>query len=274
VARVAATAMVAAAATLTAPLPPASAAGCSSATGVTVVVEFNQLGGGAQVKCDRSGGGDSAASLFTSNGFRLEYAKRQPGFVCRVSGVPASDPCIDTSPSDAYWSLYWSDGQSGRWAYSSTSAGSLTIPDGGYVAFTWKQGAAAAPPRTSATPHEQPPPPSAQPTKAPSAAPPTPSPSPSESESPSESATPSQPAAPAKPDKKKPKKTPKPSDATTASSTPSPTVETGDDISPTASPPDAGDDGLPVWVAPGLIVLLFVAAGVTVVVRRRGAAGS
>ena len=42
---------------------------------------------------------------------------------------------------------------------------------------------------------------------------------------------------------------------------------------PTASPVDA-DGGLPGWVAPGMVVLLFGAAGVTVVLRRKGTAGS
>lgn len=272
---VVAAALVAAAVIVTGPTPPASAAPCASATGVTVVVDFNQLGGGVQLRCDRSGGGDTAASLFTSNGFPLTYAQRQPGFVCRVSGVPASDPCVETSPSDAYWSLYWSDGKSGRWAYSSTSVGSLRIPEGGYVAFSWKQGSAPAQPSASASPHEAPPPP--PPPSQPAQGPPAPSSlPPSPSASPSETVAPSRSAAPAKPDKKKtprPKLRPKPSEAPTTPSTPTPTIDTGDVLAPTASPPDADDDGLPGWVAPGLIVLLFAAAAVTVVVRRRGAPG-
>ena len=78
-------------------------------------------------------------------GYTFTYVQRQPGFVCRINGQPASDPCVNTPPVDAYWGLWWSDGTSGTWTYSSVAAGSLTIPDGGYVAFAWQSGARSAP---------------------------------------------------------------------------------------------------------------------------------
>jgi hypothetical protein len=114
---------------------PAAAAACSGATGVTVVVDHGALGGGVDQVCNSGGGGHDAISLFTGAGFSLTYVQSQPGFVCRINGQPASDPCVRTPPSDAYWGLWWSDGRSGTWSYSSLGAGSLTVPDGGYVAF-------------------------------------------------------------------------------------------------------------------------------------------
>ena len=92
---------------------PAVAAGCSGSTGVTVVVDHHQLGGGVQQACDADGGGKAASTVFPDSGFPLTYVQRQPGFVCRVSGAPASDPCVNTPPASAYWSLWWSDGKSG-----------------------------------------------------------------------------------------------------------------------------------------------------------------
>jgi hypothetical protein len=317
---------VAAAAALAAAVPvlsvataaPAHAAACPTGAGVTVVVDFNQLGRGVQEKCDGSGGGDSAASLFSSNGFPLTYAQRQPGFVCRVSGVPTSDPCVNTSPTNAYWGLYWSDGKSGTWSYSSLGAASLRIPDGGYVAFSWKQGSAAAPPSTSPTAHASTQPSQStqptQPTRSPQGSPSgggngsggsrggdngddnggdaeagssgSGSPSASGPAAPSDPAKPSRPSEPSrssKPSKhdargeqeqgrKKRKASAEPSTSATSdpSVSPSDAVESG--ANPTASPP-APDDGLPGWVAPGLIAVLFAAAGATVLVRRRGAAG-
>ncbi|MDX6371065.1 MAG: hypothetical protein QOD98_53, partial [Nocardioidaceae bacterium] len=88
---------------------PASAAACSGATGVTVVVDHGSLGGGVEQVCNAGGGGEDAVSLFTGAGFALTYVQRQPGFVCRINGQPASDPCVNTPPSDAYWGLWWSD---------------------------------------------------------------------------------------------------------------------------------------------------------------------
>jgi hypothetical protein len=311
---------------------PAQAAACSTASGVTVVVDFNQLGGGVRVACDGSGGGDSAASLFTSNGFSLTPVARFPSFVCRVNGAPASDPCQNTPPSDAYWSLYWSDGRSGRWSYSSQSAYSLKIPDGGYVAFSWKQGSASAPPSASASPHA-PEPSSATQTPA-TQSPATQSPNsqspnsqspngqspngqspngqssngqsgggarngggggdgddtggaadpaaggqPSASTSPSASGSASGGGSTRSPGPGKPGRTghkaeePKGEQDGKPGAEPAatPTDAADPDVAPTASPP-AADDGLPGWVAPGLIAVLFAAAGATVLVRRRGAA--
>ena len=121
------------------PGAPADAAGtgCTPGHGVTVVVEFNQLGGHDVRLCDVGGGGRTAARLLQDNGLPLTYVQRQPGFVCRVAGVPAQDPCVNTPPDDAYWSLWWSDGSTGRWTYATTGVDSLTIPDGGSVALAW-----------------------------------------------------------------------------------------------------------------------------------------
>ncbi|MEJ7834532.1 MAG: hypothetical protein WKF79_16585, partial [Nocardioides sp.] len=128
---------------------PADAAACPTETGVSVIVDFNGLGGGVQGTCESDGGGKSASTLFAQAGFPLTYAQRQPGFVCRVSGVPTSDPCVNTSPANAFWALWWSDGKSGRWTYSTLGASSLTIPDGGYVGFSFDDVDGQAPPSTT-----------------------------------------------------------------------------------------------------------------------------
>ncbi|CAM3547268.1 hypothetical protein NOZE110980_03610 [Nocardioides zeicaulis] len=113
-----------------------------------MVVDYRELGGSTATACATDGGGESAAAVFASVGVDLTYAARQPGFVCRVEGVPTSDPCVNTSPTNAYWGLWWSDGSSGSWTYSSSGVGSLTVPAGGSVAWSWQQdrgGSPAAP---------------------------------------------------------------------------------------------------------------------------------
>lgn len=172
---------------------PAAAAGFCSGDGVNVVVDFHQLGGGVQKGCDPSGGGKAAASVFPAAGFPLTYAQKQPGFVCRVEGKPASDPCVDTPPPDAYWGLWWSDGESGAWTYSSSGVGSLKVPSGGSVAFSWNAGGGTAkpgvaPPTTPSTPTPKPTPepkPKPQPAPKPTSKPaPEPAPAPSRTPSP------------------------------------------------------------------------------------------
>ncbi|VXB83961.1 hypothetical protein [Nocardioides sp. AX2bis] len=117
---------------------PAAAATCGGGPGVTVVVDRAGLGGGTTTGCDGDGG--RATDNFADTGVGLTYAQRDPGFVCRVGGAPASDPCVNTSPADAYWGLWWSDGTSGTWRYSSVGVGSLTVPAGGSVAFRFNDG--------------------------------------------------------------------------------------------------------------------------------------
>jgi len=303
VARLVAAVALTAAAGIVLPAVSASAAACSSADGVTVVVDYNELGGGVKQVCDSGGGGKSATQLFSGNGFALDYVQRQPGFVCRVNGKPsqAQDPCVNTPPTDAYWGLWWSDGESGDWVYSSESASGLNVPDGGYVAFSWNGSADRSPPGASPSPHEP------DPTDDPDPEPPGDgnggggnggggggngggsggdkgggsggSPTSSPSDSPSGSAS----AAPGKADKSdKPGKGDKTDKAGTtgddktdedvsASADPAePESSESTEVAPTAGPPsDAGDDGLPAWVAPVGIGVLFAAAGVVALVRRR-----
>ncbi len=155
--------------------PPAAADACSADTGVTVVVDFNQLAAGhPQGTCVSGGGGATARSLFRSAGFAMQDAQRQPGFVCRVNQLPDEDRerCVNTPPGSAYWGLWWSRGDAGAgWVYASEGVDSLNVPDGGMVAFAWDQQSGNVPP-------------DADPVR-PSATEPAPSPSPSPSQQPS-----------------------------------------------------------------------------------------
>ncbi|SFH75385.1 hypothetical protein SAMN05216561_102120 [Nocardioides psychrotolerans] len=288
---------------------PAVAAGCSSASGVTVVVDFNQLGGGVASGCISGGGGQKASALFPSAGHPLTYAQRQPGFVCRVSGVPAEDPCVNTSAANAYWGLWWTDGKGGDWVYSSLGAASLTIPDGGYVGFSWDESGGDAKPSFTPAPH---PAPSPTPTPTPTAQPSQPAPGggsgsgggqdadfgsteggqgsdggpasstpqptepvdaaddpasdPSGDPSPSATAAPGRPSPPGKPGASA-----DPSASATPAASPSDEATgapySDDPVSPTAA--TTSDDGLPAWVAPALIVLVFASAGGVFLQRRR-----
>lgn len=117
-------------------------AGCSTDE-VTVVVDFNELGGETRVACHPGGG--TAAQVFEATGFPLTYthAPGMQGYVCSVSGVPKDGPCTE---GDSYWSLWWSEG-SDEWAYATLGADQLEIEPGGHVGFAWHEGDLdAAPP--------------------------------------------------------------------------------------------------------------------------------
>lgn len=263
---------------------PAAAAACSSAEGVTVVVDFHELGDGLHQVCDPDGGGDSAASLFPANGFPLDYVQRQPGFVCRVSGEPADDPCVNTPPPDAYWGLWWSDGESSAWTYSSEGAGSLNIPEGGSVAFSWNGSETKTPPGADPATHADEP----SPTPAtgpggggggqggpgaggsgggpPSTADPSGTSTASPSDDPSRRERDGARAGGRKQDRDEESDGP--------SDEPSDSSPTTMDPTPVADPASSADDAsLPAWVAPTVAGSLFAVAGVVALVRRRMRAG-
>lgn len=106
----------------------ASAAGaaangpCPGTTGVTVVVDFRELGGGIVVRCAPGSPGSGFAALEQA-GFAATPPLRTPGFVCRLDGKPsaATEACVGTPPTTAYWS-YWRAPRGGSWSYSPNGA--------------------------------------------------------------------------------------------------------------------------------------------------------
>ena len=250
---------------------PAEAAACPGTSGVTVVVEFHELGRGSAQTCVADGGGHTADRLLKDAGYSLDYVQRFPGFVCRLDGLPADDPCVNTPPDDAYWSLWWSDGTTGKWTYASLGAASLTIPVGGYVAMVWDGSTGTVVPAASPAVHPTPTP---TPTQRPT---PTSTPTPAPTASPTAAATTTAPTpTPTKKPTRKPTKQPtkQPTVTATPSASASPsTAEPTDE--PTDLPPSdavdgsSDDGGLPGWVPPVLVVVLLGVAGTVAVLRRR-----
>lgn len=279
----------------------AAAAACSSATGVTAVVDFNELGGGVTAGCDGDGGGRPASEVFRDAGYQLQYSQ-QPGmngFVCKVQGQPADGDCAQ---NDQFWSLWWSDGRSGRWVFANEGVGSLDVPDGGYVAFSWHQGSGeAAPPDANPTPHPEPAQPETStgqggsggndggggrgddpadgqdgddgrdgPQAGPADRPTSSAPSPTPSATVTASASPS---ASARPERKRRRDTvaPEPSPTATLSSSELPeAAEITAGPPPDTSAPDEGGGSTGSWIAIGLAVLVLGAAALVPVLRRRG----
>ncbi|MGC4109203.1 MAG: hypothetical protein QM747_01980 [Nocardioides sp.] len=281
VVRLAVATLAVAAAGVVASGSPAGAATCGSTAGVSVVVDFHQLGSGAvQSACDSGGAGKYASAQFADVGHTLTFVQSEP-FVCQVDGL-GSPQCAHTPPANAYWSLWWSDGKSGTWTYASLGVASLKVPAGGYVALSWQKGTTQVPPRVSPKAHTSATP-TAHPTSHPTSRPPSPTggttsappPTPSTSATPSgsNSATGGGHRHQASTKQARPHHHP--------GSTPSagPSDEAGTAL-PTGSSGDggsgsggSGSGGLPGWVAPAGIVALFVAGGAVALVRRTSSGG-
>ncbi|MFN7151591.1 MAG: hypothetical protein ACK4V6_19185, partial [Microthrixaceae bacterium] len=116
---------------------------CTTPSGVTVVVDFQELGGGVHVRCAPQPATNGFEALRQA-GIDFSTTVRFPGFLCRIAGEPSSDPCQTTSPATAYWS-YWIAQRGGPWCYSNLGAGNRTPPPGSVEGWSFSLG------RTSST---------------------------------------------------------------------------------------------------------------------------
>lgn len=144
---------------------PAAAAGPSSqwhdgacapddTVGVTVVVDFQELGGGVNVRCTERAPRDGADALDAAGISWQGVVRWGRGFVCKIAGQPADDPCIDTPPASAYWS-YWLAPRGGSWCYSNLGVLARTPPPGtveGWSFSLGRDGGQSPPPRTAPPP--------------------------------------------------------------------------------------------------------------------------
>ena len=89
---------------------PASAAdgACADGTGVTVVVDFTDLGGGIQAGCAQPDPATGRAALLAAG---FVATDSQPGLLCAIDAMP--DPC-PTTFQGSFWS-YWHSTPDGEW---------------------------------------------------------------------------------------------------------------------------------------------------------------
>jgi len=253
--------------------PAAQAAACSGTSGVTVVVQFPDW---TEIGC-AAGNPSSGFAALTSAGFSLTYAQGNgAGALCRIDGVPGSNPCTSMPPANAYWS-YWHAKPGGSWGYASTGGGAYDPAPGSVEGWRFGDGKTAPstkPPAVSSpkpTPKPSPKPstkPSAKPAPEPTAKPTT------ATQAAAPTATASGTAAPTAT-----------ATASASSAAPSPSASTSDDASsdPTADTtvaaagtedeaPGASDDsgGLS-WVwGVALLAVVGTAGTVTYLRRRQG----
>ncbi|MFI9813508.1 hypothetical protein [Saccharothrix variisporea] len=255
---------------------PVAASAASECSGVTVVVDFGSLGGGVRTGC---AGGDPGSGLAALGGagFAFDLASRQPGFVCRINGAPASDPCVNAAPNTAYWS-YWHGTPGGSWSYSSAGASGYDPAPGSVEGWAFGAGGqpGIAPPAPAPQPQPQPQP---QPPVQPAPNQPAPGrPAPSQPASgqtgqPAPSGTASEQPAPSQ--------TGSSASATGSSATSPPASPSESAPASTSVVPTAGsreDRGVPVGLIVGLAVMVALGAAGWWIARRRaessGGAGS
>jgi hypothetical protein len=267
------------------PARPAQAAGlagaCPDADGVTVVVDFQDLGGQTLVRC-AAGPQSTGLAALKNAGFSVTGTNRWgEAFICRINGKPGpdSEPCIDTPPASAYWS-YWHAPNGGSWTYSQLGVAGRTPPPGSFEGWSFaldSTATGASPPRVAprrAAPPADPPPADPPPGDPPpdsgtvggqdeGGAPPAAAPNTGQ---PPAAGPPPPPASPTGP-AGSPIATPTGATAGGPTSRPPPVPS---DLDSTASGPDPG---APAGMAIGLGLLLALVVAAVVTARRRRASG-
>ncbi|MFD6067074.1 MULTISPECIES: ABC transporter substrate-binding protein [Amycolatopsis] len=129
---------------------------CKDATGVTVVVDFQQLGGTAIVRCNPQTTRGTGLDALKGAGFQIAGVQRWgESFVCRVENRPSAaedipvsgrdkyrEQCVDTPPAQAYWS-YWHASNNCAWDYSQWGLKNRDFTPGGFEGWSFSLNATA-----------------------------------------------------------------------------------------------------------------------------------
>ncbi|RAY16601.1 ABC transporter substrate-binding protein [Actinomadura craniellae] len=129
---------------------------CKSAKGVTVVVDFQQLGGTTIVRCNPRGTRGTGLDALKGAGFQIAGVQRWgEAFICRIENRPSAvekipikgnkdyqESCIDTPPAAGYWS-YWHAGNNCAWTYSQWGVKNRDFIPGGFEGWSFSLNATA-----------------------------------------------------------------------------------------------------------------------------------
>jgi hypothetical protein len=124
------------------PAPAAAAAAasgspCSDPTGITVVVDFHDLGGGVEVGCAPQPVSSGFEALEKA-GFDAKHVESQPAALCNIENQPDRD-CRPMPPTSSYWA-YWYASRGGAWCYATRGPGNRKPPPGTVEGWAFSQG--------------------------------------------------------------------------------------------------------------------------------------
>ncbi|MFK0247840.1 ABC transporter substrate-binding protein [Amycolatopsis azurea] len=129
---------------------------CKDATGVTVVVDFQKLGGTTIVRCNPQTTRGTGLDALKGAGFQIAGVQRWgESFICRVENRPSAaenipiagrekyrELCVDTPPAQAYWS-YWHASNNCVWDYSQWGVKNRDFIPGGFEGWSFSLNATA-----------------------------------------------------------------------------------------------------------------------------------
>ncbi|GLZ35275.1 hypothetical protein Lesp02_74620 [Lentzea sp. NBRC 105346] len=129
---------------------------CKDDNGVTVVVDFQQLGGTTIVRCNPATSRGTGLDALKGAGFQVEGNQRfGESLICRVENRPSAtetipitgrndyrEPCADMPPAGAYWS-YFHSGNNCGWEVSQSGPKDRDFVRGGFEGWSFSLNAKA-----------------------------------------------------------------------------------------------------------------------------------
>ncbi|MFI5607374.1 hypothetical protein [Amycolatopsis sp. NPDC051903] len=109
---------------------------CPDATGVTVVVDFQDLGGDTLIRC-APGPQENGVTALQNAGLDLAgVGKYGLALICKIEGKPADQSCSAMPPESASWS-FWTAANGGKWASSQVGVQSWQPPAGSFEGWSF-----------------------------------------------------------------------------------------------------------------------------------------
>jgi hypothetical protein len=123
---------------------------CLHPDGVTVVLDFQQLGGSMVTRCVTGlPAGATGLQALEAADIPVVAVTGQPGAVCRLDGRPSAtetipvkgdsdyhESCAKFPPANAYWS-YWQASNKGKWAYAQAGPNTQKVIPGGFEGWSF-----------------------------------------------------------------------------------------------------------------------------------------
>ncbi|MDQ3628652.1 MAG: ABC transporter substrate-binding protein, partial [Actinomycetota bacterium] len=127
-----------------------SAGFCPGEDGVTVVVDFQGLGGDSIVRCASGSQPRTGLEALKAAGFQVDGVQRWgEAFICRIEDRPSAaeelplaghedyrEACIDTPPNTGYWGYFHAE-DGGEWVYSGAGGKNRSVVPGGFEGWSF-----------------------------------------------------------------------------------------------------------------------------------------
>lgn len=124
--------------------------------GVTVVADLTKFSGGKVIRRCATDAPKTAFAALESTGLKPAHGTGdgQTGpyqYLCRINGLPATDPCTGFVPNAPYWAFWVPDSANANWAYAQEGVDTYKPVNGVVIGFSFGAGTATDPNQMSLT---------------------------------------------------------------------------------------------------------------------------